>query len=261
MNSELCVSALPVDVAFGDTEANLAAAGEALKAAAVHHPDIAVFPELLNSGFINNVDEMRALAEKSDGPTMEAMKRLAREYDCAVAGSFNALADDGTCRNRAFFVQPDGCADFYDKRHLFSLSKEALVFERGRKPTLIVPFRGWNVALNVCYDLRFPAWMRNRGYAYDLMLLPANWSVARVYALEHLLMARAIENQAPIVCANLGGSDAFGSYEGCTFAFDEAGRPAFMPGTLTARFSLEALRKVRDYMPCARDADNFSLEI
>lgn len=261
MSNVLRVTALPLDVAFGDVESNLRAAEAALRDAAHMKPDIAVFPELMNTGFRNNVAEMHALAETDDGPTMTAMRRLAATHGCAIAGSLNAVADDDTCRNRGFFVQPDGTTQFYDKRHLFSLSKEAEIFARGRKPTLIVEFRGWKVALNVCYDLRFPAWMRNTGYAYDIMLLPANWSVARGYALEHLLIARAIENQASVVCCNLGGSDAFGSYEGCTYAFDQAGKPAFLPGTLTADFFLDKIQEARRYMPCDRDADRFEIQL
>ncbi|MDE6270754.1 MAG: nitrilase family protein [Muribaculaceae bacterium] len=262
MNKErLTVTAAPVEVFLGDVAANLAAATDAMRLASAYTPDIVVFPELLNTGFIKNAAQMHAMAEPADGPTVTTMRRLAAMHDCAVAGSYNALAGDGTYSNRGFIILPDGSASFYDKRHLFCLSKESEVFTPGTEPTLIVPFRGWNVALDVCYDLRFPEWMRNIGYAYDIMLLPANWSVARAYALEHLLIARAIENQAPIVCANLAGSDAYGSYDGCTFAFDCMGNPAFKPGTLTAEFSLDEIKKARSRMPCAFDADPFEISI
>lgn len=259
MNKEcLTVAAVPFEIALGSVDANLAAAREAMYAVVPGHPDIVLFPELLNTGFTKDAEQMRANAEPADGTTMSTMRKLAAKHDCAVAGSYNALAADGTCRNRGFFVMPDGTCRFYDKHHLFCLSHEAEIFTAGTEPTLIVPFRGWRVALNVCYDLRFPVWMRNVGYAYDLMLLPANWPAARVYALEHLLIARAIENQAPIVCANLAGSDGRNTYDGCTFAFDCIGRPAFAPGTLVARFSLDDIRQARDRMPCASDADSFA---
>lgn len=261
MSDTLRITACPLEVSPGDIRANLNAAETAMQAAATFRPDIVVFPELMNSGFVSSADAMRSLAERADGLTMQTVRRMAGEHDCAIAGSYDALAEDGSCRNRAFFVEPDGRTTLYDKKHLFSLSKEAHIFRRGDKATPVAEFRGWKVALNVCYDLRFPVWMRNAGYAYDAMLLPANWPASRAYALEHLLIARAIENQAPIVCANLAGSDRFGTYDDCTFAFDHTGQPAFLPGIFTADFSLQAIREARDYMPCMRDADDFTVRL
>ncbi len=45
-------------------------------------------------------------------------------------------------------------------------------------------------------------WCRSIRNSYDLLLVPSNWPQARGYAFEHLLIARAIENQAAVVGAN-----------------------------------------------------------
>ena len=260
-NDLLRVAAVPVDIAFADKEANIGAACRAAESLA-DGLDIIVLPELYSTGYVNDAEAMRSLAEPLYGPSVKAALRMARACDAAVCGSYVALDDkDGAIYNRAFFAQPDCEITFYDKRHLFSLSREAQVFGHGRGRVPVMEWRGWRVAMTVCYDLRFPAWMRNCGYAYDIMLLPANWPQARVYALEHLLIARAIENQAPIVCANRSGSDAYGVYDECSFAFDHMGRPAFIGDTFTAEFSLEALRRSRERFPAARDADRFTFEL
>lgn len=256
-NDTLRVAAVPVDIAFADKEANIAAAHRAVDALPDGF-DIIVLPELYSTGYANDAEAMRPLAEPLDGLSLKAALRIARDYDAAVCGSYVALDDaGGKVFNRAFFVQPDGKMTFYDKRHLFSLSSESQVFAHGCGHVPVVEWRGWRVAMAVCYDLRFPAWLRNSGYAYDIMLLPANWPQARVYALEHLLIARAIENQAPIVCANRSGCDAYGVYDGCSFAFDHMGRPAFVGDTLAAEFSLDALCRARSRFPAAKDADSF----
>ena len=255
--SDLTVAALPIDIAFADRESNLAAArsmARELKAPA----HILVLPELFSTGYVNDPEAMHQLAEDNSGPTMQAVRAIAAEHSCAVAGSFVARENDRVC-NRAFLVGPDGTLlALYDKRHLFSMSRETEVFSPGSQEIPIATFRGWNVALAVCYDLRFPAWLRNRDYAYDIMLLPANWPQSRAYAFEHLLIARAIENQAPIVGANRGGSDLYGTYDGCTYAFDHMGHPALLPHSTTATFNLEALRQARSRFPAARDADHFT---
>jgi len=257
-NDTLTIAAIPLRIVQGDREANLKeAAAQAGKLTCV--PDIIVLPELFATGYTNDAAEMHAMAESADGPTLTWAKEMSATHGAAMAGTYAALNDDGRYCNRAFFIEPDGHATFYDKRHLFSLSSEAQVFCAGSNPVPVIHFRGWNVAMSVCYDLRFPAWMRNCGYAYDIMLLPANWPVARAYALEHLLIARAIENQAPIVAANRGGSDAYGDYDGCSFAFDHMGKPVFGQGSATASFSLSSIRKARERFPAAHDADSFSI--
>lgn len=256
----LKVSAAPINIIPGHSEQNLAAAGDAV-AALSPTSDIIVLPELFSTGYTNDGDTMRSMAEPADGATMEAVKAMACGSGCAIAGSFAAIEHDGRMFNRAFFVTPDRQTVFYDKRHLFSMSNEAAVFGSGSAHIPVINHRGWNIAMSVCYDLRFPAWMRNRSYAYDLMLLPANWPQARVYALEHLLIARAIENQAPIVCANRSGSDAYGCYDGCSFAFDHMGRQAFAPGSTTASFDLSAIRRARSRFPAACDADEYAIRL
>ena len=252
MNSDkLTVAALPVDIAFGQVETNLAAAR---KAAAQASADILVLPELFSTGYTTAPAAMHALAAEAAAPSLETVRGIAADTGSAVAGSF-ASADH---TNRAFLVQPDGSTTFYDKHHLFTLGREQRVFRAGIGEVPVTEFRGWRVALSVCYDLRFPAWLHNRGYAYDIMLLPANWPQARAYALEHLLIARAIENQAPIVCANRSGTDPYGTYDGCSYAFDHLGRPAFADDTLTATFSLDSLRRARTSHPFAFDADSWT---
>ena len=254
--NDISVAVVPLDISFGDTNANLRAATESVKRLDGTH-DIIVLPELFSTGYANNPGAMHELAETDNGITMDAVREMAVCSKAAVTGSMAASGSNGMCYNRAFFVEPDGHATFYDKRHLFSLSREGEIFGKGTETPPVIRFRGWNVALSVCYDLRFPAWMRNRAYAYDIMLLPANWPMARVYALEHLLIARAIENQAPIVCSNRGGRDDYGIYDGCSFAFDHMGMPAFQDSGTTATFSLESIRAARKRFPAANDADNF----
>lgn len=60
--------------------------------------------------------------------------------------------------------------------------------------------------MSICYDLRFPVWLRNRG-DYDVLVCVANWPVARSTAWRALLIARAIENQCYVLGVNRVGID------------------------------------------------------
>ena len=54
---------------------------------------------------------------------------------------------------------PNGEFGFYDKRHLFAYGNEDQHFSAGNK-RLIASVNGWKINLQICYDLRFPVWLR-----------------------------------------------------------------------------------------------------
>lgn len=257
------VAAIPLDIVWADPErnrANAAALIDRLDA----DTDIAVLPELFTTAFMADTDAMKLVAETPDGPTVSWARRLAAERDMAVAGSFLCV-DGDRYFNRGFFVKPDGSVTFYDKHHLFCLSPEAKVYTHGGDPVPAVSFRGWNVAMIICYDLRFPVWCRNRKHRYDLLLVSANWPHARGFAWTQLLSARAIENQVPVVGANRSGRDDYGDYDGLSLIMDPMGRivtsttaeDSLKP--ITASFSHESLTRYRRQLPVGSDADDFEI--
>jgi len=263
MNTNLRIAAIPVDIIWSDKQANLISVERSL-ASLPAGTDIAVLPELFSTGFANDPTLMADLAETNSGPTMQAVLSLARRYNVAIAGTFVAKSGH-KIYNRGFFVEPSGDETFYDKRHLFCVSAEAKIFAQGTDRIPVVRFRGWNVAMIICYDLRFPAWCRNRDMAYDVLLVPANWASARSYAWEHLLIARAIENQAVVVGANRAGSDDYGDYDRLSFIFDAAGRQISYPlegsNTVFAQVSLDDLARDRRRLPVSQDADDYTLQL
>lgn len=68
-----------------------------ISVAARVHPqtDILVLPETFSTGFPSGLDkeEVRAMAERNTGKTMDTVKALSRKYGFAIAGSF--VADTG----------------------------------------------------------------------------------------------------------------------------------------------------------------------
>lgn len=257
----LRVATLPVSIVPDDKEANFAAVEEAL-AKLPEGTDIVVLPELFSTGYSGDAGTMASLAERNTEATIDRVKQWAASTGAAFAGSFLAVTHPHLY-NRAFFIEPSGEETFYDKRHLFSLSSEAKIFAAGQDRMPVVRFRGWNVAMVICYDLRFPVWCRCRHGEYDLLLVCANWPRARAYAWEHLLIARAIENQSCVVGANRGGEDAFGSYDGLSYIFDGRGmavgvRPVDSP-FIVADLNRGKLAEYRRSFPAANDADDFTL--
>ena len=229
--------------------------------------DILALPELFSTGFIKDIDEAEQLAETIDGCTINALRQIAAKHNVAISGSFLCKDDDNSLRNRAFFIKPGADCDrsviYYDKHHLFVLSDEKRIFKEGECLPPVIDFRGWKVAITICYDLRFPVWMRNVGNRYDLMIVPANWPDSRGYAWQSLLVARAIENQAVYVGVNRSGTDDFGTYSAdLTMGYDELGAPKTSVTTGLIRyasFSLDGINTLRHRFPVHLNADTFSL--
>ena len=220
-------------------------------------PDLIVLPEMFTTGF-----SMNALANAEDpgGPTEEWLQDMAQRRQCAVTGSV-AIRADGGIYNRMLFATPEGVSH-YDKRHLFRMAGEHKRYQAGAE-RVILNWRDWRIHLQVCYDLRFPVFCRNRE-DYDLMLFVANWPAKRRMHWRQLLIARAIENQACVIGVNRIGSDANGlDYSGDSLAVaadgvlleDMADRAGISLVTLDGA----ALESYRSSFPCHLDADDFSL--
>lgn len=220
--------------------------------------DLAVLPETFTTGFLGDAD---LPDEGMDGPTLDWMKRLAGNHSGALAGSA-VIVEDGQRFNRLLFVQPDGSVGHYDKRHLFAFGGEDQRYVAGTR-RVNVDYLGWRINLQICYDLRVPAWCRNRG-DYDLMLLVANWPSRRVRHWSALLEARAIENQSWVLGLNRVGKDGKGvQYPGRSVVHDPMGDCIVdLGGTEGCRLvelDLDAVARIRAQFPFQADADPFEL--
>lgn len=264
LQDRLTVAAISLNIAWGDVDENIFATAAAIEALP-NIPDVIVLPETFSTGYIADNEHIERVAQDwHNSTTIRSMTEWARTYNAAICGTL-LIKDGDQIFNRAVFVEPSGEITYYDKRHLFALSKEAKHISAGRRLPPVVRYRGWNIALAICYDIRFPAWCRNQGLRYDILLVPANWPQAREYAWQNLLKARAIENQSYVVGANRSGNDDFGSYDNQTFVFDSMGKPidneSDNPTVVCATFSRETLQHLRRSFPVSLDADRFDIEL
>ena len=164
--------------------------------------NLIILPEMFSTGFTMNAQK---LAEPMDGNTMKWMHKTAEQYNCVITGSI-IIKENGKYYNRLIWMRADGSYECYDKRHLFALGQEHQIYTSGNKK-LIVEVNGWHVCPVICYDLRFPVWLRNVHEEYDLLVIVANWPERRIAHWRSLINARAIENQAYVVGVNRVGHD------------------------------------------------------
>ncbi len=220
--------------------------------------DLIVLPEMFTTGF--SMDAAN-LAESMDGDSVRWMRETAAGCNAAVCGSL-IIAQEQQFYNRFICAFPSGELHCYDKRHLFRLAGEQNHYAPGE--TLVTfELNGWRVCPMVCYDLRFPAWSRNRD-SYDLLLYVANWPQRRHHAWETLLRARAIENLSYVAGVNRTGKDGNDiPYKGGSSIIDYLGETLVdlgnRTGTATTVLDLDQLGAFRDRFAFHKDADNFTL--
>lgn len=260
---KICV--IPFDISWADKEANILSTAHALSQVEPD-TDIVVLPELFTTAFIPNRGTVEELAEDNDGKTVRTLKRWAQFFGFAIAGSFLATDGNGYFYNRAFFIEPMGDATFYDKRHLFPLSEENRTYTPGSTLSPIVHFRGFDIKLIVCFDLRFPVWCRNEpGRLFDILLVPSNWPHSREFQYKTLLSARAIENQIFTVGANRTGEDKYGRYPaGQSGIYDNLGvaiHETRNNGHLYAIVHRQTLTEGRRRFPAFEAADFYTIDL
>ena len=216
--------------------------------------DMIIFSEMFMTGFVTDPEKV---ADR-DGRNISFMIDIARELDAAVVGSV-VVERDKEYRNRMYLITPDAEVMWYDKHHLFSIGGEAEKFTAGDERT-VVEWRGVRYLLEVCYDLRFPVWSRQRG-DYDAIIYSALWPKVRREVWRTLLRARAMENQAYVFGVNRIGAEPTLEYAGDTMAIDYRGDiMADCGGEATVaivEIDLEKQTAFKERFDVARDADNF----
>lgn len=220
--------------------------------------DCIILPEMFTTGFTMKPELIQLLSETK---MVELMLVWAQEKDALIMGSC-AIQEGDKYVNKLIWVKPSGEHGFYNKRHLFRMAGEDQKYSAGSKSE-IVHFRGFKIALYVCYDLRFPVWSRNKELV-DLMVYVANWPAVRVNAWDALLKARAIENVCYTVGVNRVGEDGNGVlYNGHTACYDFKGEPLDPvwedEGVQICNLSQTNLSDFRNKFPAHLDADKFSI--
>lgn len=264
--SDLRTTLVQCDLRWEDPDANCRLLDELLGELDGEETDLIVLPEMFSTGFTMNSREMaESMAESR---AVAWLTEQARKRDCVVTGSV-AIVEDGRYYNRLVWARPDGSLATYDKRHLFRMAGEHERYSMGHD-RVIVTLKGFRILLSVCYDLRFPVWLRQspgpgEHFEYDALLCVANWPAPRRHPWRILLQARAIENLCPVIGVNRVGEDANGmQYAGDSMLVDFKGEaiidePHGTTFIKTATLSYDDLAAFREKFPAWRDADHFTL--
>ncbi|MEO9257670.1 MAG: nitrilase-related carbon-nitrogen hydrolase [Crocinitomicaceae bacterium] len=258
--SDLKIAGVQTHQFWEDKAKNLAHFDELLSKSNLSEVDVLVFPEMFHTGFSMNASSLYEEMDKSIG--IDWLKQKAIQYDCLTVASL-IIKENEKYFNRMVAVYPSGAIEHYDKRYLFSFAGEDQVFSAGESEK-IIQYKGWNILLQVCFDLRFPENARNEivknnTAKYDFVIYVANWPKKRIQHWEKLLAARAIENQTFLLGVNRIGIDGRQhEYNGKSALYNPMGEiiselEEGQEGILLETIGLDAIQDIREEMNFLRD--------
>jgi len=200
-----------------DAAANAASVAEALRRAAGEGAQIAFTPEMTGLLDRDRVRLMAGAVGEAEEPTLAAARAVAAETGMWVQLGSLAIrpsADAERLVNRAFVIDGAGAiVARYDKIHLFDVDlgereryRESATFAPGDR-AVVAPTPWGQLALSICYDVRFPELYRALAQAAPTMIaVPAAFTRPTGEAHWHtLLRARAIEAGAYVIAAAQSG--------------------------------------------------------
>jgi predicted amidohydrolase len=186
--------------------------------AAARGASVVLFPELASTGLLASIsdhevttetvasDYWKVLPQYTD-QIVDGLRQTAAQHDVVVVGgSHNRLAEDGSLRNTAYVVHPDGRVECQDKTHL--TPQEHALGAVGGDELLVTSLGPFTAGVLICADIQFPELSRylvHRGV--DLILCPSlTWNRRGVHRVRTGCQARAIENQLYVVMSPLVGN-------------------------------------------------------
>ncbi|SCK20725.1 carbon-nitrogen hydrolase family protein [Vogesella sp. LIG4] len=243
---------LLAQIALSDnqTESNLARVLAQI-ASAPAGTDLIVFPETTLMGF-PTADEIAAVAEPLNGPTLQAVQQAVRAANVAVAVGF-AEELDGRFYNTTVLLAPEGVLLAYRKTHLWA--SDVGVFEPGSELP-VTTWRGRKVGMLICFDIEFPETARALASQGAELLLVTNGNMDPYGPVHRTLMqARAMENQLFAVMVNRSGSGGGLDFAGGSMVVKpggevqlELGRDEALATTRLDFALLDASRRDYDYV-------------
>ncbi len=203
------------DTIWEDLEANLEAVDKHLAHVLENQPDteIVLFPEINLMGIVED-DSNKQLAVSTE-EILAKLAPITQKHGVAVICGFMEKNGDDKPFNSLIVVSKEGeSLATYSKNHLFTQSAEPDFFTPGNNLS-VFEFNGWKCALSICFDIRFPRlYATYKSVGVECVFVANNWVKGRnkPAILEHLVKARAHENQYFMAAVDRTGSDPYTEY-------------------------------------------------
>ena len=250
------IACIQMDIAFGQPEMNYKVAEQLISQAVQSNPDVIVLPELWTTGYdLTRLDE---IADLEAHHTIAFLQTIAKKYHVhLVGGSIAKKTLEGIYNTMLMINNKGEFVKDYDKLHLFQLMDEHHYLKPGERDGLFT-FDDKLCASFICYDIRFPEWLRvHSSKGAEVLFVSAEWPKPRLDHWRALNISRAIENQAYVVAVNRTGSDPNNIFAGHSLIVDPWGEIVSEAGDdveiLTGTIDFTKVNDVRSKIPVFAD--------
>lgn len=254
--TKITVSLAQMHVIAGDTAHNIEQAQTMVAEASRRKSSVVVLPELFSTGYV--LEEAQTHASALDEGIFSDLSSMAVEGNIAIVSSVLGYDGERVANTLPVFDASGERLGVYRKMHLFRLFDEDKYLSQGNDPLLLEMAWG-KTGFAICYDLRFPEIFRRYAVTQDasVIIITAEWPLARVEHWRSLLIARAIENQCFIIACNASGDTGDTIMAGHSMIIDPWGRIIIeageTPQLITAEIDLEEVTKARGKIPIFDD--------
>ncbi|WP_294976858.1 carbon-nitrogen family hydrolase [uncultured Leuconostoc sp.] len=220
---KLKVAIAQIDIALGDPKHNQQTVAYYAKKAAKVNADVLIYPEMWNTGYA--LAELTQLADNNGQDSQLLLSKLAKQYHLNIVGGSVAIKQNHQFYNTMFVFDALGQkVSEYNKLHLFGLMNEKKYVSAGSAVNTF-DLAGIKSAAAICYDIRFPEWLRTMMSVgpQEILYVVAEWPIQRIEQWQIMLQARAIENQTFVVAANRVGRDKDNVFGGRSLIIDPLG--------------------------------------
>jgi omega-amidase len=245
-----------MDIAFGNPIKNYRIVEKLIEKALIDKPDILVLPELWTTGY--DLTRLDKIADQGAIQTIEFLQKAAKKHQVHFVGGSVANRGENGVKNTLLIINNTGqLVHQYSKLHLFKLMDEHLFLEAGTKKGLF-KLEDRQFACVICYDIRFPEWIRaHTAVGAEALFVVAEWPAERLAHWRALLIARAIENQCYVIACNRSGYDPNNKYAGHSMIIDPWGEITAEAGDmeeiLSAEIVLDHVKEIREQIPIFED--------
>lgn len=253
-------AALQWDVVRGDLDHNLERAEGLVQEAAENGVQLGILPEMWATSFMGDAGKgIQPLVDRAE----ERLRALSGDFAMVLVGSNYETSADGRVYNRASLYEDGRKLGEYRKAHLFTPLGEDRWFTPGDDLS-VFPTRVGRLGIAICYDLRFPEFIRlfHRKGA-QILALCSQWPEARATHFRRLGQVRAIENQFWVLASNRCGmepslvNDQEVLYPGNSMLVDPTGQVLKEgngePGLVEGEIDLKANALLRRAIPVEKD--------
>ncbi|WNB90658.1 carbon-nitrogen family hydrolase [Bacillus sp. NEB1478] len=217
------IACIQVDVQFGKPQLNYEHIEKKIRETVhLYKPDTIVLPELWDTGY--DLTRLDVISDDNGEKAKKLLSSLAKEFAVNIIGGSVAMRNEQSVYNTMMSFNRNGeHIGTYSKAHLITLMDEEKYISAG-DATGLFKVDGILSAGVICYDIRFPEWIRKPFLnGAKVLFVPAQWPIQREIHWRALLIARAIENQCYVIACNRIGSDPNNTFAGQSMIIDPWG--------------------------------------